>query len=197
MTIMMWLISCLGNILPRQKFRSTVHTSSDKFIIFLRDIATKTGSKPILVCHGTDMTTLYNNFALFKRDGVLAESIRGAVDFLEVITDDLSFPHDSSSMSLSKINPNKLNLSQTILGQDYDEGEVDEAHDALYDSKLLMRVLNKYSSAYSQRLDIIVDTHMKDAEDIRRGVKYHLSTAKSRRKRLEQTEFYTFFGWED
>ena len=93
----------------------------------------------------------------------------------------------------------KLNLSQTILGQDYDEGEVDEdeAHDALYNSKLLMRVLNKYSNAYSQRLDIIVDTHMKDAEDIRRGVKYHLSTAKSRRKRLEQTEFYTFFGWEE
>ena len=84
-----------------------------------------------------------------------------------------------------------------MLVQDYDGSVVDEAHDALYDSKLLMRVLDKYTSAYSQRLDIIVDTHMKDAEDIRRSVKDHLSTAKSRRKRLEQTEFYTFFGWED
>ena len=101
------------------------------------------------------------------------------------------------SVAHAKIHPNKLNLSQTILGQDYDVGEADEAHDALYDSKLLMRVLDKYTSAYSQRLDIMVDTHMKDAEDIRRSVKDHLSTAKSRRKRLEQTEFYTFFGWED
>ena len=103
----------------------------------------------------------------------------------------------SSSNSQIRIRQPSVAHAKTILGQDYDEGEVDEAHDALYDSKLLMRVLNKYSSAYSQRLDIIVDTHMKDAEDIRRSVKYHLSTAKSRRKRLEQTEFYTFFGWED
>ena len=98
----------------------------------------------------------------------------------------------ASSMSLTKMNPSKLNLSQTILGQDYNEGEVVEAHDA----KLLMRVLTKYLSEYSQRLNIIIDTHMKGAEDLRRAVKYHLSTAKSRRKRLEATEFYTFFGWE-
>ena len=60
-----------------------------------------------------------------------------------------------------------------------------------------MRVLDKYASAYSQRLDIIVDTHMKDAEYLRRSVKDHLSSPKSRKKRLDQTEFYTFFGWED
>ena len=184
-----------GEILPSMDLRKAV----DEFIIFLRNIATKTGSKPILVCHGTDMTTLYNNLALIKCDGVLAESIRGAVDFLQVITDDESYPHDSSSKSLTKKKkkPEKLNLSQTILGKDYDRGEVDEAHDALYDSKLLMRVLDKYASAYSQRLDIIVDTHMKDAEYLRRSVKDHLSSPKSRKKRLDQTEFYTFFGWED
>ena len=182
-----------GEILPSMDLRKAV----DEFLIFLRNIATETGSKPILVCHGTDMTTLYNNLALIKCDGVLAESIRGAVDFLQVITDDESYPHDSSSKSLTKLNPGKLNLSQTILGKDYDRGVVDEAHDALYDSKLLMRVLDKYASAYSQRLDIIVDTHMKDAEYLRRSVKDHLSSAKSKKKRLDQTKFYTFSGWED
>ena len=182
-----------GEILPSMDLSKAV----DEFICFLRNIAAKTGSKPILVCHGSDMTTLYNNLALVKCDGVLAESIRGAVDFLQVITDDESYPHDSSSMSLTKLNPKKVNLSQTILGKDYNRGEVDEAHDALYDSKLLMRVVDKYSSAYSQRLDIIIDTYMKDGEHLRSNVKHHLSSAKSRKKRLDQTEFYTFFGWED
>ena len=44
---------------------------------------------PSLVCHGTDMTTLMNNFALVKCDEVLEESIIGSVDFFEVIDDDV------------------------------------------------------------------------------------------------------------
>ena len=77
----------------------------------------------------------------------------------------------SSSMSLTKLNPKKLNLSQTILGKDYSIGDEGEAHDALYDAKLLERVLNEYCSAFSQRADIIIDTYMRDGEQIRSSVK--------------------------
>ena len=182
-----------GKILPSMD----LWEAADEFIAFLRNIAVKTGSKPVLVCHGSDMTTLFNNLALVNRDCALAESIRGAVDFLQVITDDDSYPHDSSSMSLTKLNPKKLNLSQTILGKDYSIGDEGEAHDALYDAKLLERVLNEYCSAFSQRADIIIDTYMRDGEQIRSSVKYHLSSAKSIKKRLDQTEYFTFFGWDD
>lgn len=95
------------------------------------------------------------------------------------------------------MNPKKLNLSQTILGKDYSIGDEGEAHDALYDAKLLERVLNEYCSAFSQRADIIIDTYMRDGEQIRSSVKYHLSSAKSIKKRLDQTEYFTFFGWDD
>ena len=53
-------------------------------------------------------------------------------------------------MSLTKLNPKKLNLSQTIYGKNYNRGEEDEAHDALYDAKLLEKVMDEYSSAFSQ-----------------------------------------------
>ena len=37
--------------------------ASEDFISFLRKLESDNGSKPILVCHGTDCTTLMNNFA--------------------------------------------------------------------------------------------------------------------------------------
>ena len=57
-------------------------------------------------------------------------------------------------MLLTKLNPKKLSANR---------GEEDEAHDALYDAKLLKRVLDEYSSAFSQR----VETCMKDGELLR------------------------------
>ena len=57
--------------------------------------------------------------------------------------------------------------------------------------------MNKYCSAFSQRADIIIDTYMRDGEQIRSSVKYHLSSAKSIKKRLDQTEYFTFYGWDD
>ena len=90
------------------------------------------------------MTTLMNNFALVKCDEVLAESIMGSVDFFEVIDDDVNYPKDSSAKSLTKLNPQKPNLSETVLGKEFNRNDLREAHDALYDSRLLMRVVEKY-----------------------------------------------------
>ena len=181
-----------GEILPSMELEK----ACKEFLSFLRNLAALKGSKPVLVCHGSDMITLFNNMALVHLDKDLSEAILGAVDFLEVISDDENYPHDTSSMSLTKMNPQKLNLSETILGENFNREKHGAAHDALYDSKLLMRVVEQYCGV-SQTLQIMVDTYMRASENIRRHAKFHLSTAKSRKKRVDQSKFYTFFGWED
>ena len=129
-----------GEILPSMELEEACKA----FLGFLRNLAALKGSKPVLVCHGSDTITLFNNMALVHLDKELSEAILGAVDFLEVICDDENYPHDTSSMSLTKINPQKLNLSETVLGKDFDREELGAAHDALYDSKLLRRVVEEY-----------------------------------------------------
>ena len=120
------------------------------------------------------MTTLMNNFALVKCDEVLAESIMGSVDFFEVIDDDVNYPKDSSAKSLTKLNPQKPNLSETVLGKEFNRNDLREAHDALYDSRLLMRVVEKYCRETSD-VDLMVDSFMIDSNSIRNQVKFHLS----------------------
>ena len=181
-----------GEILPSMELEEACKA----FLSFLRNLAALKGSKPVLVCHGSDTITLFNNMALVHLDKELSEAILGAVDFLQVINDDENYPHDTSSISLTKINPQKLNLSETVLGKDFDREELGAAHDALYDSKLLMRVVEQYCGV-SQTMQIMVDTYMCAGENSRRHAMYHLSTPKSRKKRLDQSKFYTFFGWED
>ena len=181
-----------GEILPSMELEKACKA----FLSFLRNLAALKGSKPVLVCHGSDTITLFNNMALVHLDKELSEAILGAVDFLEVICDDENYPHDTSSMSLTKINPQKLNLSETVLGKNFNREELGAAHDALYDSKLLMRVVEQYCGV-SQTMQIMVDTYMCAGENSRRHAMYHLSTPKSRKKRLDQSKFYTFFGWED
>ena len=55
-------------------------------------------------------------------------------------------------MLLTKLNPKKLNLSQTIPGKNYNRGEEEEAHDALEDAKFLEKVMDEYSSVFSQSI---------------------------------------------
>jgi hypothetical protein len=42
------------------------------------------------------------------------------------------------------LNPQKLNLSETVLREEFNRNELRGAHDALYDSGLLLRVVEKY-----------------------------------------------------
>ena len=69
--------------------------------------------------------TLFNNFALLGMDSVLGENIEGSVDFQEVLADN-DYPK-SSSMSLTKIDPNMPNLAQIILKEDFDIKILSEA----------------------------------------------------------------------
>ena len=43
----------------------------------------------------------------------------------------------------------------------------------------------------------LVETYMCSGENSRMDAMVHLSTPKSRKKRFDQSKFYTFFGWED
>ena len=182
----------LGEILPSMQLEK----ACKEFLTFLRKLAALKGSKPVLVCHGTDTITLFNNMALVHLDEELSEAILGAVDFLQVISDDDDYPHDTSSKSLTKIDPQKPNLSETVLGKDFDIEELGAAHDALYDSELLRRVVEGYCGG-RRTMQQMVETYMCSGENSRRDAMVHLSTPKSRKKRFDQSKFYTFFGWED
>ena len=73
--------------------------------------------------------------------------------------------------------------------------ELGAAPDAHYDSKLLMRVAEEYCGV-SQTLQIMVDTYTRASENVRRHVMYHLSTSKSRGKRMDKGKFlYKKFDW--
>ena len=45
------------------------------------------GALPILVCHGEDITTFVNNFAIVGLDKKLIDSIAG-VNFIDVVSDE-------------------------------------------------------------------------------------------------------------
>ena len=182
----------LGEILPSMQLEK----ACKEFLTFLRKLAALKGSKPVLVCHGTDTITLFNNMALVHLDEELSEAILGAVNFLQVISDDDDYPHDTSSKSLTKIDPQKPNLSETVLGKDFDIEELGAAHDALYDSELLRRVVEGYCGG-RRTMQQMVETYMCSGENSRRDARVHLSKRKSRKKRFDQSKFYTFFGWED
>ena len=181
----------MGNILPSMHLEK----ACKEFLTFLRKLAARKGSKPVIVCHGEDTITLFNNMALVSLDEDLSEAILGAINFQQVIYDDNEYPHKTSNISLTKIDPRKPNLSETVLGKDFDLEELGAAHDALYDSKLLRRVVEKYCGS-SRNLQRIVKEYMCAAEKSRKDAIRHLSKHKSWKKRLEQSKFYTFFGWE-
>ena len=182
----------MGNILPSMHLEK----ACKDFLTFLRKLAALKGSKPVLVCHGTDTITLFNNMALVHLDEDLSEAILGAINFIQVISDDEDYPHDTSSISLTKLDPQKLNLSETLLGKDFDREELGAAHDALYDSKLLRRVVEEYCGS-SRTMQMMVEEYMCAGEKSRMDARFHLSKHKSRKKRRDQSKFYTFFGWED
>ena len=58
-----------------------------------------------------------------------------------------------------------------------------------------MRVVEKYCRETSD-VDLMVDSFMIDSNSIRNQVKFHLSSSKSRKKRRDQSQYYTFYGWE-
>ena len=184
-----------GKILPS----TTLKTAAEEFIRFLKKFQSQNGKKAVLCCHGEDMVTLFNNFALLGMDSVLGENIEGSVDFQEVLTDN-DYPK-SSSMSLTKIDPNRPNLAQTILKEDFDIKILSEAaHDALWDAQLLMQVVQRYCKDFVPET-IILDTNLVQSDILIKTVEYHVRRSRMKKKikskkNEEAKGILTFNGWD-
>ena len=95
--------------------------AAEQFIQFLVEVKSKVGS-PILVCHGTDYTTLLNNFAPVDFASKVCEIIEGVINFKKVVDEDENYP-SSSSKSLVKVTEGGKKLSETVLGQEFSREE--------------------------------------------------------------------------
>ena len=132
-------------------------------------------------------------------DSVLGENIEGSVDFQEVLADN-DYPK-SSSMSLTKIDPNMPNLAQTILKEDFDIKILSEAaHDALFDAQLLMQVVQRYCKDFVPET-IMVDTNLVQSDILIKTVEYHVRRSrmkkKTKSKKNEEAKgILTFNGWD-
>ena len=73
------------------------------------------------------------------------------INFQDVIKDDDQF--NKGSISLTKVQPNKMNISQQILGAKISE-ELKKSHDASYDADLLSRVCRGYMKSWSYAIDL-------------------------------------------
>jgi hypothetical protein len=56
----------------------------------------------------------------------------------------------------------------------------------MYDSRLLMRLVEKYCRETSD-VDLMVDSFMIDSKNIRNQVKFHPSSSERRKKRRDQS----------
>ena len=65
----------------------TLLAAAEKFLDYLDKVRKICGALPILVCHGQDITTLVNNFAIVGLDKKLIDSIAG-VNFIDVVSDE-------------------------------------------------------------------------------------------------------------
>ena len=186
-----------GKTLPSGDLRE----AADKFISFLKRFASINGKKPVLCCHGDDMETLFNNFASLGLDQELGNIIEGSIDFLDVLVDNETFPYpESSSMSLTRLDPKKPNLPQTILKEDFDVKMLTEAHNALCDSRVLMDVVQRYCKDFLPE-PIMIDSFLVPSDRLIKVVEHHVRVTRMKRKPksrlIEQNRgFITFNGWD-
>ena len=85
--------------------------AAEQFVQFLVEVKSKVGS-PILVCYGTDYTTLLNKFAPVDFASKVCEIIEGVINFEKVVNEDENYP-SSCYKSLVKVTEGGKNLSET------------------------------------------------------------------------------------
>ena len=127
----------------------TLKEACEKFIIHLEMIG-KSGKKPIIACHGEDLLTLLNSMAYVGLEERLMSAIGGHLNFYEVVANDPMF--DGKSKSLVKLDVDE-NLSEQILGKQVRREIEENAHDAEFDSNLLLRVMKGYFEGEEARLE--------------------------------------------
>ena len=171
---------------------SCISEAAEKFLTFIKRKKEESGKDVCLVFYGgDDEICLLNNLALVRKDQELVENATSFLNFQTVI-EDAEFK--DVSISLTKIQPNKKNISQHLLGPKIDK-ELENSHNAAVDADLLRRVFEVYVKSWSKTVDLkpyTVPTHSS------------LQTAQMVIRKLTQKEirkgrtydFLTFNGWD-
>ena len=168
------------------KGREMLHSVSlnaalEKMIQFLEKYSEE--KQVIIICHGNDLQTLINQMTHCGLAEQFKNSFWGAIDFMQVVSDDSEF--NEKSKSLTKLNVNK-NLSELILKEDITRKELEEnSHDAEFDSVLLHRVWMRYLeslTAMDARM-LIQNNCMKSSEHMLENAKIYICKIASKRRR--------------
>ena len=172
---------------------SSLFEAAESFVKFLKVKKDECGEEDLsLVFYGgDDDICLLNNFAVVKMDEVLVENVTSFINFQDVIKDDDQF--NKGSISLTKVQPNKMNISQQILGAKISE-ELKKFHDASYDADLLSRVCRGYMKSWSYAIDL--KSYMIPSRESLQIAQLVLGRLIQKRIRRGSTyEFLTFNGW--
>jgi hypothetical protein len=152
--------------------------------------------KPILVCHGNDWVTLFNNLARVGLDGDFQKLLTGVLDFLQVVSnhDDLN----KGSLSLLKLSTAE-NLSEKILKISREE-ILEKGHDARFDTEILMRVFRKYLGLFESDVKGMWNTYIQPSDNlVYRAALFiqHIGDKRSRRRKAnaKSVEYKVFNGW--
>ena len=131
---------------------SSLNEAAEKFLNFIKRKKEESGKDVCLVFYGgDDEIALLNNLALVRKDQELVENATSFLDFQTVIKDDDQFK--DLSISLTKFQPNKKNISQHLLGPKIDK-ELEKSHDAAVDADLLRRVFEVYIKSCNKAVEL-------------------------------------------
>ena len=127
------------------------------------------------------------------------EVIGGVLDFQTVVDDDSRL--EDTPKSLTKLREEEKILSEVILGEKITRQElIDNAHDAMFDAELLLRVFNAYQlPPWSCTPEMLVDTYMVPAGQLIGSARMRVRQFELRRSRKlnQQSKPYLLFsGWD-
>ena len=166
--------------------------AAEKFITYIKVKKEESGEVVSLVFYGgDDYICLFNNLAVVKLDQALVENVESFLNFQDLIKDDDQFKE--VSVSLVKLQPNKKNISQQILGPKINK-ELKMSHDACYDADLLSRVFREYFKSWSYAVELrpyMIPS--RDSLQIAQSVVGRLS--EKRLRKGSEYDFLTFNGW--
>ena len=78
-------------------------------------------------------------------------------------------------------------------GKNFQEKNIGEAHDGLFDAKLLLKVVEKYAGMFTP-LDSMLDCHLLRAENLIALVKFHVFKIRRKRKKQQVPDYQWVSG---
>ena len=170
---------------------SSLFEAAEQFIKFIKKKKDESEEDLSLIFYGgDDDICLLNNFAAVNMDEIFSENVEYFLNFQDMIKDDNKF---NECVSLTKLQPNKKNVAQQILGPSILE-DLSMSHDASFDADLLRRVFSVYVKSWSYGVDM--RTYMIPSRDSLIRAQLVVGRLSEKRKRKGSTyEFLTFNGW--